>query len=126
MKANRSSLILVAIVLTAFVLGCDGASHISGHVYDSNDKPVNNAKILFEDAASEKSDHPEYYQYRTETNGEGRFNAGIMHAPFDIKLRLTVTKEGFRTYVTEFYSSDAHKMVDDKHELSIVLEKETQ
>ena len=54
----------------------------------------------------------------------GRFNLGFMHAPFDIKLRLTVVKTGYKPFVKDFMASDAHRMMDENQEFKVVLEKE--
>jgi len=125
MSDNYLHVLLVGAILLIVASGCDGFSRISGHVYDMNDQPIADAKILFEDADAERAEHPEFFQARTETDTNGRFRTGITHAPFNITLRLTVTKDGFRPYVTEFSASDARRMVTDKHELMIVMENNT-
>ena len=104
------------------VIACDGFSRISGHVYDIDEQPISDAAIVFE--AVEKGQPVESYQDAGKTNESGRFALGFVDSPFDHKLRLSVRKEGYKSYTTEMNTSDARKMMNESRELKIVLEKE--
>jgi hypothetical protein len=48
-----------------------------------------------------------------------------MHSSFtSTPLRLTVTKEGYKTYQVEFTIGEAHQKSENKEQLKVILEKE--
>ena len=49
------------------------------------------------------------YQCEVKTKPDGSFGCGFTHEPWNVKLRLTITKEGFKTYVRELFSNDLAK-----------------
>jgi hypothetical protein len=122
MSRSSKNLAFVASILIFLAIACDGGSRISGHVYDPHERPISNANVLFE--AVEKGSPAESYQDESTSDESGRFHAGFTHAPYDVRLRLTVTKTGYKPYVSEFKASDAAKMNEDKHELIVIMEVE--
>jgi hypothetical protein len=82
-----TALCLVAVALTC---GCDGGTRLQGRVLGPDGKPLAGAKVQF--------GQPGDLQSERVTGEDGRFEVGRVHAPFEVKLVLTVTKEGFRPY----------------------------
>jgi hypothetical protein len=99
--------IIVFLILIGASLACDGGSRIGGTVVDTGGRPVENASVLFE--AVEKGEPRESYQCTARTSVDGIFGCGFVHAPWNVRLRLTVEKEGYTTYVRELNSSDLAK-----------------
>lgn len=93
-----------------------------GFVYDAENKPIQNVTVKFEQV--KKGEPKESYQSIQQTDKNGRFDAGFTHAPFDVELKLTVSKAGYKTYESQFSSSEAQKKLENKEEYRIVLEKE--
>jgi len=90
----RRSAVCLAVLI--FVAGCDGHTSLSGTIVGPDDEPVVGAKVrLFEPHQPERG--------RDATTGEtGGFSLAMTHAPFDIPLVVTVTKEGYMPYRKEF------------------------
>lgn len=119
MNRNHFSLVTCSLIFLSVILGCDGMSHISGEVYDSEDRPIKEAFVKF----SERPD--ESHSCEVKTSSEGSFSCGLMHAPFSgIPLRITVAKAGYKTSQIEFTSDDAQRKLESKERFRIVLEKE--
>jgi len=122
MKSNYKNFGICLLILIFLMIGCDGASRITGHVYDSNNKPLENATVKFE--AIDKGKPEESYQSTQQTDKQGKFDSMFMHAPFaGIPLRLTVSRSGYKTYQIEFTSDEAQRKLENKEEFIIVLEK---
>ena len=100
---NETSLIAVLILVLA-CLACDGASRIGGRVVDAEGRPINDASVLFE--AVEKGEPERSYQCEARTASDGLFGCGFVHAPWNIRLRLTIGKEGYNTYTREFSAKE--------------------
>ena len=98
---------IAVLTLMVVCLGCDGASRVGGTVVDANGRPIENASVLFE--AVEKGDPKDAYQCTVKTSPQGTFGCGFVHAPRNVKLRLTIEKEGYAIYARELYSSDFAK-----------------
>ena len=88
--------------LLCLVTSCDGGTSISGHVRDSSGKPIEGAKVNL--YAGDRTNFGD----TSRTNGY--YQTSIMHAPFnDVQVKLTVSKEGFKTYEQTFLSGEANK-----------------
>ena len=98
------NLLTTILLLIAVCLACDGGSRIGGRIVDTNGRPIKDALVLFE--AVEKGEPADSYRCKVRTSADGYFGCGFVHAPWNIKLRLSVTKEGYNTYMRELYSKD--------------------
>jgi Carboxypeptidase regulatory-like domain len=108
----RRAAVLLALALLA---GCDGARIVQGQVLDGTGKPVAGASVqLFGD--SERP--PPAYAVRTDSDGQYRL-AKISNALGKKRLRLIVSKNGYKTYDQAFDSS-----FNQPHTADITLERD--
>lgn len=123
MKRNRENLVLCLLILTLLLMGCSAGSRVNGHVYDTDNMPIENATVKFEQVGDFHGDTT--HQSIHQTWSDGGFGCEFLHAAFfDVPLRITVSKEGYKPYQVDFTSSDAHKKLQNNEEFRIVLEKE--
>jgi hypothetical protein len=104
---NKEGFVVGMSFLIAVCLACDGASRIGGRVVDHDGKPIENASVLFE--TIEKGEPAEAYQCETRTSTDGVFGCGLVHQPWETRLRLTITKAGYNKYVRELSSGEVAK-----------------
>jgi hypothetical protein len=102
------------LVVVARAAGCHGHTHLEGRVLGPRGKPVAGAKVRLALA-----EDPERVSEMT-TEKDGRFFAALTHAPSNVALVLTVTKQGFKTYREEFTARQAREVASMK----VVLERE--
>ena len=100
------------LLITVFIIGvvgtaCDGMSRVGGRVVDAEGRSLENASVLFE--AIQKGEPKAAYECTVNTSVDGTFGCGIVHAPRNVKLRLTVDKDGYAKYIRELYSNDLAK-----------------
>jgi len=86
------------LIVLLSLLACDGFTHIQGKVTDTNGKPIEGANV-----GMKTSGHHE----ETKTDSHGSFSVGFTHAPFNVDLVLTVTKDGYKTFEKYFKARDA-------------------
>lgn len=107
----KKYLSMLCILLSSLVLiACDGHTSVRGHVYDKKGKPIEGALVLIETGRDIKFD--------IQTDKEGYYAVGVTHAPFEVQLTLTVSKEGYKQYKKIFSSRE-----EPKGDYKIVLEK---
>jgi hypothetical protein len=111
MKTNRFLLAAGLLLLVSFLLSCDGHTRVSGHVFDSKGQPVEKALVILETGGR---------KFDIATRKDGSFVVGLTHAPFEVQLSLSVTKEGFKP-CKETFSSRSSPQGDHK----IVLERDS-
>lgn len=104
---NKDGFLFGMLFLIAVCLACDGSSRIGGRVVDPEGKPIENALVLFE--TIDKGEPREAYQCETRTSAEGVFGCGLVHQPWETRLRLTITKAGYNKYVRELSSGEVGK-----------------
>ncbi len=86
MNRNHFSLVICSLIFVSVILGCDGMSHVSGEVYDSENWPIKEASVKF------SAGHDEKYPCEIKTSVDGSFNCGLTHAPFSgVPLHITVS-----------------------------------
>ena len=86
----------VCLVVLALASGCDGHTSLNGEVVGPDDKPIAGAKVRLSEP-----DHPDR-GWNSTTDESGRYSVALTHAPFDISLVVTVTKDGYKPYRKEF------------------------
>jgi hypothetical protein len=121
MRKNCQNLLFALLALILLTLGCDGGSKVVGHVYDADNKPVENASVRFE--RIEKGKPESAYKCESKTDNSGKFSCGFVHEPFEVKLKLIVSKDGYKTYDTQFTSGEAREKADNGGGFRIVLER---
>jgi hypothetical protein len=104
---NFGCLILIVIAALVLLAACDAQSRVTGHVYDSNGRPLANATVKFE-----------------VVDISGRFVLWVPHGPMKVSLRLTVIKEGYVTFTKDLTSNEAQRMREENYEQSVTLRKE--
>ena len=119
---NYKNFLTCLIAFTFLILACDGGSKIIGNIYDSENKPIENAEVKFEQI--KKGDPEAAYQCLTKTDKDGKFGCSFLHAPWKVELKLTVSKNGFKTYETEFSSTEANEEMGNGEGYKIILERE--
>jgi hypothetical protein len=82
--------------LLVLVAGCDGHTSLSGEVVGPEDRPIAGVKVRL----SEPKEPTRGWDSTTDESG--RFSVALTHAPFDIPLVVTATKEGYKPYRKEF------------------------
>jgi hypothetical protein len=123
MKKYYASLGLCLLISCFLMVGCMAGSRVNGHVYDADNMPIENATVKFEQVGDFHGDTTKQSVHQTWS--DGGFGCEFLHAAFfDVPLRITVSKEGYKTYQTDFSSADAHKKLQNKEEFKIILEKE--
>ncbi len=75
---------------------CDGGAITIGYVLDSDNQPITNALVKVEvvKTAGEK----ENYQCEVKTDKDGKFNCVFLHPLVTVQLRMTISKQGYKTY----------------------------
>jgi hypothetical protein len=82
--------------LLILIAGCDGHTSLSGVVVGPDNKPVAGVKVRL----SEPKEPTRGWD--STTNESGRYSVALTHAPFDIPLVVTATKDGYKPYRKEF------------------------
>jgi|ERR1051326_3529240 hypothetical protein len=85
------------VIATLALIGCDGFTHINDIVKDRGGAPVPNVDVVL--ATGERSDH-------ALSSSDGKFNVGMVHAPTNVKLTLSLTRDGYAPYHKAFQSHD--------------------
>jgi hypothetical protein len=91
---------VLTFVLVLVIAGCDGFTHIKGRVTDMNGKPVQGALVEMKTISGGRDD-------QLKSASDGSFSVGFSHAPWNVDLALTVSKEGYKTFEKRFKSADA-------------------
>jgi hypothetical protein len=91
---------VLTLILALSIAGCDGFTHIQGKVTDMNGKPIRGAAVKMKTISGGRDDE-------STTEDDGSFSVGFTHAPFNVDLMLTVSKEGYKTVERRFKSADA-------------------
>jgi hypothetical protein len=123
MKRNCENLVLSLLIFLCLMIGCSAGSRVNGHVVDTDNLPIENATVKFEQVGDFHGDTT--HQSIHQTWVDGGFGCEFLHAGFfEVPLRITVTKEGYKPYQIDFTSGEAHKKLQNKEEFRVVLEKE--
>jgi hypothetical protein len=93
----------VTVVLLLSLAGCDGFTHIKGKVVDANGKSIQGALVEMKTVSGGRDD-------QVKTDADGSFSVGFTHAPFNVDLAVTVSKEGYNTFEKRFKSADAKQL----------------
>lgn len=110
---NQVNLVLVNILLTFLVLGCDAWVNLDGKVLDESGNPVRNAQIVIKQGKSKVA------EVMSKENGSFRINENICPMPgCSSTIKLTVIKEGFQTYEKVLSQEET-----DRREVKVVLKK---
>jgi hypothetical protein len=85
-----------AIVTAVSLAACDGFTGIKGHVRDPKGQPVEGAKVVL------KTERTAYGEEKSAQDGS--YSLFTSNAPLKFKMRLVISKEGYRTYEKDFDS----------------------
>ena len=85
-------------ILLLSLFACDGFTHIQGKVTDTSGKPIEGAQVEMKTGGARS---------QVKTDSQGSFNVSFTHAPFNVDLVLTVSKDGYKTFEKPFKSRDA-------------------
>ena len=96
----RIGIATLSVMLLVSLAGCDGFTHIKGKVVDANGKPIRGALVEMKTVSGGRDD-------QVKTDADGSFSVGFTHAPYNVDLAVTVSKEGFKTFEKGFKSADA-------------------
>ena len=110
--AMKRSAVSVLVLVLVLVPGCQGITKLDGEVVGTDGKPIAGVQILLiepDDTA---------LGCATRTDQAGRYSVTLSHAPFNITLAFTATKDGYEPYFKGFNSGDSARFPK-----SIVLEK---
>lgn len=119
---NFKNMLICLTVFILFSIACDGGSKVVGSIYDSENKPVENAEVKFEQI--EKGEPKTAYECATKTDKDGKFGCSFLHAPREVQLKLTIYKLGYKKYESQFSSKTAAEKMDNGMSLKVVLEPE--
>ena len=96
----RTILRVLSFMLLLSVAGCDGFTHIKGRVTDTNGKPIQGALVEMKTISGGRDG-------QSKTDADGSFSVGFTHAPWNVDLSLTVSKQGYKTFEKRFKSEEA-------------------
>jgi hypothetical protein len=86
----------VYVFVLVLAAGCDGHTSLSGEVVGPDDKPIAGVKVRLSEPKEPSRG------WDSTTDEAGRYSVALTHAPFDIPLVVTATKEGYKPYQKEF------------------------
>ena len=105
----KKALLTLLVLSTFFLASCDGHTSVSGYVYDGKGQPIEDALVVLEE-------HGRKFEIRTRKDGS--FDVGVTHAPTEVQLTFTVSKEGYKPHKESFSSRKeperGHRIVLDK------------
>jgi len=94
----RIKTVALCLVVLFCLAACDGFTHIGSRVTDTNGKPIENAQVEMKTGGRDG---------KVKTGADGSFSIGFSHAPFNVELVVTVSKEGYKTFEKRFSALDA-------------------
>lgn len=100
-KMIRSASFLLSVVLLA---GCRSETRLSGEVVDPEDKPIADVKVRLALPEEDPTLASERYE---PTDESGRYRVGMTHARGDVRLMVTATRRGYKSYRKTFKVSEA-------------------
>ena len=100
---TRIGITVLSFVLVLLITACDGFTHIKGKVTDSNGKPVQGALVEMKTISGGRDD-------QSKSAADGSFSVGFSHAPWNVDLALTISKEGYKTFEKRFKSAEAKQL----------------
>ena len=84
-------------VLLGLLLGCEGMTHIDGIVKNAQGAPLPNVEITL--TQGERSVH-------SRSSNDGKFHIGMTHEPSNVKLSLSLAKDGYKAFTKAFHARD--------------------
>lgn len=93
-----------AVVLAVVLVGCDGHTSVKGVVSTMDGRPVAGASVHLAPVEDVRPNAD------TKSAGDGSYYIGMTHAPsWTVVLRLTVTKDGYRTFSKEYQANKNYR-----------------
>jgi len=89
------------LVLAISSVACDGFTTVKGHVRDSKGLAIDGAKVIL------KTEKTTYREDTTEKDGS--YSIFTSNAPFKFKMKLIITKQGYKTYEKDFDSNSTYE-----------------
>lgn len=111
MNKTSFNLLLVFIITIFLILSCDGVASSKGKILDEQGKPIKDAKIVLDVANSD-------YRFETKSNTDGNYNLGGTVAPYNLKTKLIVSKDGYQTSEEGF---ESQRELEGEH--NVILKK---
>lgn len=105
----RIKTVALCLIVLLGLAACDGFTHIGSKVTDTSGKPIQDAQVEMKTGGRDE---------KTKTGADGSFSIGFTHAPFNVDLVVTVSKEGYKTFEKRFTARDASQFPQ-----TIVLER---
>jgi hypothetical protein len=106
MIISEASTKLLATTLVLCFTACDGFTTIKGKVTDQSGKPIQDATVIMETGSGARKDEDK-------SKEDGSFTVHLSHAPFNVKLTLTISKQGYKTFKKRFRKSEAGEYSKD-------------
>jgi hypothetical protein len=95
--------LILCAIYTLGLAGCDGHTRIRGIVKNHNGAPVPNVDVVL--AHGERSVH-------ALSSSDGSFHLLMVHSPSNVKLTLSLTRDGYEPFNKTFHSHDNLTTVD--------------
>ena len=89
---------VLGFIVLVSLFACDGFTHIRGKVTDTNGRPIEGAQVEMKTGGARS---------QVKTDSHGSFSVSFTHAPFNVDLVLTVSKDGYKTFEKPFKSRAA-------------------
>ena len=96
-----------AFALAVFLSACDGGMHVEGTVLTQDKKPVEGAKIYFDDPGRER--YPNSFE--TSSDSAGHFRLSTTVAPGNYKIPVVVEATGYQTFREELPTLQENTLV---------------
>ena len=105
------NLTLVFVITIFLILGCDGGASAKGKILDEQGKPIKDAKVVLDVDNGDR-------KFETKSNTDGNYYLGGVVAPYRLRTKLIVSKDGYQTSEEIFESQTELK---DEH--NVILRK---
>lgn len=115
-RLSRKMCLCLLLLLTLMQTSCDNWENVWGHVYDSQNKPIENVTVecsLIDSGRKET----------VKTDKDGKFMAQLTFGGgfFSPSVKVIATKEGYKRYETQYKVKQIEN--NSQNHLTIVLEK---
>ncbi len=101
MIKRRSSIGIVVMVFLLAFTSCDGFTEVEGRVFDKEDNAIEGAHIVLRNGSRIYNE--------CKSRADGTFSLLTSNAPWQLKMTLVVSKEGFKTMEKQLSANERYR-----------------